>query len=338
MNRVNRSRRGTKRACVAFGLLTLTGCLEQFDDGREPYSSYVMPSGSAVPQFENDKAAAKKLDANDGFSGMSIPLHSAFVAGNEVQYWDLGPLTAVAPKPMWIFRRRSTDDGPAQEVGHPNLIESIPGDTPYTPLRQLFVVIVTSKYHGERITSLRALEDAVEIGLVEPPVAQDRFVDCAVTLSTMQLQTASDGEMLSPEQAYYKGRVVYQFCIGGFYDMVGAFLLKDGAFTPGNSYVLRRENESQPLDEALLKTKFNDDEDTLDTNYVFDSNVGDMNYTSIWKSIDVVVPATFKYGDSKSEEDLFVKKSGVLTGKPDKVISYKDNGTFLNRPILQVLP
>jgi len=321
---------------LLLSLSSIAGCLKQFDDGSELYSANVLAPGTNVPLFESDKSAAQKLDANDGFSGMLIPLHSAFAAGNEVQYWDLGSLTAVSAKPMWIFRRRGEDDGPAIEVDHPNLIESIPGDTAYTPLRQLFVVFVRGAYHGERITSLRALEDAIELGLVEAPVAQDRFVNCAVTVSTTQLQTSMEGDSIGPELAYYHGRVVNQFCIGGFFDMVGAFLLKDGAITPGNAYLVRRTNESQPLDEALLKTKLNDDDDMIDTNIVFDSNVGDMNYKSVWKSFDVVVPATFKLGDAKAESDLFAKKGGPA--KPDKVLQFKDNGTFLNRPIMQVLP
>jgi hypothetical protein len=338
MNQVNSSLCRLTRALGVLALLSTPGCLQQYDDGSQLFSANVLAPGTTVPLFENDKGAAKKLDANDGFSGMLIPLHSAFAAGNEVQYWDLGTLAAIAPKPMWIFRRRGEGEGPAKEVGHPNLIESIPGDTPYTPLRQLFVVFVTGSYHGERITSLRALEDAIEIGLVEAPVAQDRFVNCNVTLSTMQLQTSVDGASIAPESAYYRGREVSQFCIGGFFDMVGAFLLKDGAITAGNAYLPRRENESQPLDEALLKGKLNDDDDMLDTNVVFDSNVGDMNYMSVWKSFDVIVPSTFQYGDAKSEADLFVKKGSLLSGKADKVISYKDNAVFLNRPILQVLP
>jgi hypothetical protein len=338
MNQANSCFCSLTRALGLLVLLSTQGCLEPYDDGTELYSANVFKPGTNVPLFESDNAAAKKLDANDGFSGALIPLHSAFAAGNEVLYWDLGTLTAIAPKPMWIFRRRGEGDAAAKEVGHPNLIESIPGDTPYTPLRQLYVVFVTAAYHGERITSLRALEDAIEIGLVEAPVAQDRFVNCAVVISTLLLQTSAEGDSIGPEPAYYRGRQVNQFCIGGFFDMVGAFLLKDGAIAAGTAYLPRRSNESQPLDEALLKAKLNDDDDMLDTNVVFDSNVGDMNYMSVWKSFDVVVPPTFQYGDAKSEADLFVKKGSLLSGKPDKVLSYKDNAVFLNRPILQVLP
>ena len=323
---------------AVIGLPSLTGCLTPYDDGRDLYSSYIMPSSATVPEFEGDKAAAKKLDANDGLNGTLIQLHGGFAGGNEVQYWDLGTLTSASAKPMWIFRKRVDDDGPAKEV-HPNLIDSIPGDSSYTPLRQLYVVFVTSAYRGEHITSLRALEDAQEIGLIEAPVAQDRFVNCAVTLSSVQLQTSFDeGGVQDPEPAYYQGRVVYQHCIGGFYDMVGAFMLNNGSFSPGNAYVLRRQNETQPIDEAALKTKLNDDEDMLDSNTVFDSTVGDMNYTSVWKSIDVVVPPTYMYPDSTSEADLFVRKGSLLSGKPDKVIEYNDSGVFLNRPILQVQP
>jgi hypothetical protein len=322
------------RAVCAALLLAATACLKPASETGELYSSYVLPPNAHVRLLEDEPGAAKKLDANDGL-GMTIPLRSAFVGGSEVQYWDFGPITAISVKPMWIFRSRGADM--ALEVDHPNLIDSIPGDTPYTPLRQLFLTFVTDAYRGERITSLRALEDAVEMGLLEAPQPQDVFVNCVVALSTVQRQISKEGAMDGPQPAYYRGRVVNQFCVGGFVANVGAFQLKDGSFTPGNAFLLRRENETQPLDEALLKADLNADGDMLDTNTVYDSkpDPNDMTYTSVWKSIDVLVPREYMFGEAKAQSDLFTGKGSNLVGKAGKVVQYRDTGVFLNRPIRQ---
>jgi hypothetical protein len=323
------------RTASLLAVCALGACLKPETDDGMLYSSYVLSAGAKVPRLEDDMGAGKKLDANDGLNGTTVPLHTGYVAGKEVQYWDLGTVAALAAKPMWIFRRKG--DQASEEVGHFNLIDSIPGDTPYTPLRQLYVVYVTPAYDGQVITSLRALEDAVDLKLVEAPVPQTHFVNCVVTLSTMQRQVG--GDMVGPGPAYYRGKIVYQFCIGGFESGVGALTLnKDGTVTPGNAYMVRRQNEGQPLDEALFKMDFNADEDMLDSNVIYDSNVRDMTYTSVWRSLDVLVPSDYKFGDAKAESDLFTKMSGQLVGKPDKVITYKDNMVFLNRPIQPEAP
>jgi hypothetical protein len=304
------------------------------DDGVL-YSSYVLPADAVIPRLEDDMGAAMKLDLNDGF-GTTIPLHSAFVAGMDVQYWDFGTVAALAAKPMWIFRRQGDDS--AQDIGHPNLIDSIPGDTPYTPLRQIYTVYVTATYNGERITTLRALDDAVDQGIVMSPQPRPNFVNCAVAASTTTMEAGGGADPIKPDATYYRGKIVYQFCPGGFVDGVGAFSLKDGNVTAGNAYLVRRTNEGQPLDEMLFKQDLNGDGDMVDTNTIFDSNVRDMTYVSVWHSLDVVVPDTYMFGDAKAESDLFTKQSGQLIGKPGKVLSYKDSGVFLDRPILPVTP
>jgi hypothetical protein len=320
-------------------LLILAGCLEPSrDDGR--YSSYVLPADTRVPRLEEDPAAAKKLDLNDGL-GSAITLHTAYGAGGEVQYWDFGTLAATTLKPMYIFRRR-TDQGSdvSQDANHPDLIDAIPGDAAYSPLRQIYVVYVTPLYGGERITSLRALEDAVELRLVMSPRPTTYFVNCVVTLSTVQMQMADDGTSVGPQDAYYHGQTVKQFCIGGLYSGVGAIELnKDNTFTPDNAYLVRRADENVALDESLLKMDLNSDGDQSDSNAVYTSLVGreGSTYSGIWRSFDVVVPRTFKLGDAKSEAELFDREGSVLQSKPE-VISYTDTGVFLNRPMKYVPP
>lgn len=311
----------------------LVGCLDPLDDTGAPYSSYVLPPDAVVPELEADEAAAKKLALNAGL-GSFIPLHTGYFDGAEVKYWDFGELSSTTLHPMYIFRRRG-DDGAVvspEGVSHPNLIDSIPGDSSYSPLRQIYVVYVNASYRGERITSLRALEDAAELGIVTSPSPSEYFANCLVVPSGVQLQTEDDGQAVDPEIAYYAGHVVKQFCVGDLVWKVGAIMLKNDRFSPGNAYSVRRQSDADVLDEMLLDTDLNEDGDVLDTNTIFSDTVGTMTYSGIWNSYEVVVARDYKLGDAKQESDLFEREDDRLTAK-ENVIDFSDRGVLLNRPI-----
>lgn len=300
------------------------------------YSSYVLPATAVVPELEADEAAAKKLSANASL-GSFMPLRTGYANGTEVKYWDFGELPSLGLKPMYIFRYHiEGDDGSfTQDQTHPNLIDSIPGDSAYTPLRQIFVVDFNTRvYRGERITSIRALEDAVDMGLVSSPAPSDFFANCLVAPSSVQMQKTDDGQMIGPQITYYRGKIVRQFCVGDgeLYSKVGAIAHVDGKFKPGNAYSIRRRSDEDVVDETLLDIDLNDDGDLLDTNTIFNDDAGTKTYTGIWNSFEVLVDRTWKLGDAKQEGDLFERDGDILTAK-DKVIDFTDRGVFLNRPI-----
>jgi hypothetical protein len=317
--------------CALFGLC---GCLTT-PTADSLYSSYVLPWDAEIPELEADEAAAKKLALNASL-GSFIPLRTGYFNGKEVKYWDFGELPSIGLKPMYIFRYHD-ETGDAvdlvQDETHPNLIDAIPGDTAYTPLRQIYAVNLDVKtYRGERITSIRALEDAVDMGLVEPPVPSDYFTNCLVVPSSIQMQITEDGQTAGPEIAYYRGRIVKQFCVGELYSKVGAIMLTDNKFKPGSAYGIRRRNDAKLLDETMLDSDLNEDGDLLDTNTIFNDDVGTKTYSGIWNSFEVEVERTWKLGDAKQESDLFERDGDRLTAK-DKVVEFRDRGVFLNRPI-----
>jgi hypothetical protein len=158
------------------------------------------------------------------------------------------------------------------------------------------------------------------------------FANCVVAPSNVQLQTDEAGEAVPPEVAYYRGKLVRQFCIGNLVAKIGAIQLSGDKFTPGNAYVLRRQSEAKALDETLLDLDLNEDGDVLDTNTVFNDDVGSDTYSGLWKAYDVVVPRSVKLGDITDESALFDRKSDLLTAK-EGVINFADRGVFLNRPI-----
>jgi hypothetical protein len=271
--------------------------------------------------------------------GSFIPLRTGYFDGAEVKYWDFGDLTSLALKPIYLFRYPA-DNEPGSltqtNATHPKLIDSIPGDTAYTPLRQIYTVDFNTRlYRGERITSIRALEDAVEMGLVGSPQPRPFFATCLVAPSSVQMQADDEGQMVGPEITYYRGKIVRQFCVGDLDSKVGAFAQTDGKFKPGSAYSIRRRSDEDVLDETLLDIDLNDDGDLQDTNTIFNDTSGTKTYSGIWNSIEVEVDRNYKLGQWKKESDMFDRDGDILTAKPD-VLDFHDRGVFSNRPIRYV--
>jgi hypothetical protein len=319
-------------ALAGLGLSLVTGCLDRPDTEPIGYSSFVRDADSEVRLLERNADAKMKLDLNDGLTS-PVPVHTGFAKGMAVQYWDLGQAPTSA-EPMWIFTSAEDPELELSAAEHPPLIDSIPGDTAYSPIRMLFAVQVTAKYAGQRIPSLRALEDAIELGLVLPPVPLDTFTNCVVTLADTKFQTGEGQPELAPEPAYYRDREVHHFCVpGSGRDRRASFPLKTGNLVFGTAYNLRRENQTTVLDETLQKLKLNDDDDQLDSNVVFDVMLGDPGYTSVWKGFEVVVSSGYGFGQIQSFDQLFDKVEGGLDARP-QVIEYRDTTLVLNRPLL----
>jgi hypothetical protein len=320
--------RWSRAACLLLPI-ALSACLNM-STTDSLYSANVLPANAVVPELEADEAAAKKLAANAGF-GSIIPLLTGYFGGIEVKYWDFGELPSANVKPMYIFR---FGNEPANDGGHPPLIDAIPGDSAYTPLRQLYVVDLNIKtYRGERITSLRALEDAADMGLVSAPEPSEYFMNCVVVPSSAQLQFYDDGRTETLDDAYYRGKIVKQYCAGGMYANVGAIELDEsGRFKPGIAYSIRRRSDASELDETLLDVDINDDGDLLDTNTIFNDNVETPTYSGVWNSFEVDVDRSWNLGDAKQESDLFDKDGDRLIAK-SRVLDFRDRGVLLNRPI-----
>lgn len=311
-------------------------CLDRPETEPPAYSSFIVPEGIEVRALERTMAAKTRLDLNDGLSGPLIPLHTGYAGGHQVSYWDLGQ-SPTSAEPMWIFVR---GQGESRMViaEHPPVVDSIPGDSAYSPIRLIFEVPVTSRYAGQRFPSLRAIEDGVELGLLEQPAAVDSFTNCVVTLQDNQFEAGEGVEPRKTTAAYYRDRTVYQFCVGDVVAQTGLFTARMGAPVFGNAYMLRRENQVPPLDESVFKIDLNEDGDSIDSNVVFDAEPGDAAYTSLWRNLDVVVVADYAFGDIMSQEQMFDEQSWGLEAKDSRVIEYKDTGLVLNRPLLEEAP
>lgn len=309
-------------ACVAAPLL---GCLERADE-RPGYSAELRDQRRGLPVLERDELLRNQVAANDGIEPDQSPLRTGFIDGEQVYFWDFGPTKSMSAslEPLWTFRRR-TAGGADQQVDHPDLIDSVPGDDNYSPLRARFVVYVTSAYGGERIASLRALEDAIELGLVHEPEPAGDFVQRPVVLEDARLPLPDGGE-LEPEPVYYRGMVAHQFRLGGDGERVRPVPMMGSPPTP-NLYRLQRRNQSSPMDETAMGSDLDGDGDQNDTNTILSVGADDPRNIGLWTELEVIVPPSYVFAAATHESDLFVQQGRALEAKPDAVLEWMPAAT-----------
>ena len=306
-------------ALLASALLASTSlgaCLGPVGDEHVGYSAELRPSGTAIPSVDRDTLLKNRIANNSAISNDLVTQRSAFANGAQVHYWDFG-VALTSLEPIWTFRRHGRN-GPDQPIDHYDLIDSIPGDANYSPFRALFVVFVTSAYAGERITSVRALEDAIELGLVEEPAPAEQYVDRPVAPASAALPWDGDREPQATEPVYYRGHVAAQFRIGG--EQEHSFMIGMGPIATPNAYVLRRQSDAAPLDEAQWKADLDGDGDQDDSNLVFAIDAAAPAVAALWKAVDVTVPDDYAWGACRAESDLFDKQPAGLQARPSTVL------------------
>ncbi|HMI93810.1 MAG TPA: hypothetical protein VK509_20695 [Polyangiales bacterium] len=290
------------------------------------YSAELRPKGSAIASVDTDVLLKNRILMNDGIETDSVAVRTGFAAGAPVSYWDFG----VAPaslEPIWTFVRRAKD-GSAEPIDHPDLIDSIPGDMSYSPFRALYEVFVTSAYAGERITSLRALEDAIELGLVEDPAPPTLYVDRPVAPAGTRLPPDA-----MPEPVYYRGRVAAQFRIGGAGERRFAIPMMGPLSTP-NAYALRRHSASAALDEVVWKADLDGDGDQNDSNLVLAVDGAAPGYSALWRPVEVIVPDDYGWGTCRGEADLFERGPAGLQARLGAVERWQANDMMLRHLVL----
>lgn len=272
---------------------TLCACLERDDIEQPGYSTNVLPPGARVPKAADDEVLAMRILNNAGASGPLVPLHTGFAGGAEVSYWDFG-VSTTSVEPVWLLERGEGDD--AEPVDHPPIVDSLPGDDAYSPFRAVFKVRVTGAYAGERISSLAALEDAIDMGLIEEPIATGTYVSWPIVPADFALERAG-GEPLEPLELYGSG-------VRAHYLPVRDARPYERSVTAGTAYSLRRQHELESLDEAERGADLNEDGDQLDSNVIFEASE---MASGLWLLTELTVPSDYAFGAYRADSDLFAR-------------------------------
>lgn len=299
---------------------SLGACLERSGPELPGYSAHILARGERVPQAADDEALAMRIANNAGAMGPLVPLHTGFAGDDEVLYWDFGSAPSSA-EPVWILER---DGAP---IDHPPIVDSLPGDSAYSPFRVVFTVAVTGDYDGEQIASLSALEDAIELGLVEEPVATNTFVSWPIVPADFTLERR-EGEPLTPSPTYCRGRNARYFAL-----TEPAPLERN--VPVGTAYELRRQGELGVLDEAVQGGDLNADGDELDSNVIYVLGAAP---SGLWSPVELTVRSDYAFGTYRSEEDLFVSdEMGGSMPVPEAFIERATGEDTLYRPIHEVV-
>jgi hypothetical protein len=176
----------------------------------------VIPSVTANPDLVNQIVLNDSLDTNALTAAGNVIKRGTGVApdGAAVRFWAFGEADR-APTPIYVFGTGDpTSASFAPVEGHPPMVETVPGDVDYEPIHTIFNVKVTDKYNGQRITTLGALSDAIDLGLVEAPVAIKVFVNWPIVRPGLKLEVAT-GTTIPPTQVYAHGYLVDSFPLGG---------------------------------------------------------------------------------------------------------------------------
>ncbi len=141
---------------------------------------YVLPAGTTVPGIGDNAELLSQIKIFDGLSDSALMSSGGVVTrstgkagGVTVMFWNFGSANIVdnyvVPAAVYML---ANDDGTGvltPRTDHPWLIDSIPGDPRYNGVRRMLYVPVTAAYAGEQLTSIEALNEAIELGLVGEP-------------------------------------------------------------------------------------------------------------------------------------------------------------------------
>ena len=160
---------------LAYIVAFQVGCLDPLTSDVVETSSEILPPGTVVPALD-----APTLAELDGVDELVI-LERAFSEGGSVRVWDFGPAPSFAA-PLFALVERDAQ-GELTRIDHNTIVAVVPGDPGYSPFWAVLMLEITDRYAGEILPSFAAVDQAISLGLVKPPVLQALAVNCPVVAS-----------------------------------------------------------------------------------------------------------------------------------------------------------
>ncbi len=179
----------------------------------------VLPPGTSVPVIAENAELLSQIKVFDGLNDNALAMNGGVVTrstakagGASVMYWSFGSALVVdgfvATAPVYML---ADDDGAGNltpRTDHPWLIDSIPGDPRYSAFRRIIYVPVTAQYAGQLITSIDALNEAINLGLVGEPVAAGTWRNMPVVPPDTKLELGGTAAPMAASQVYGRGYVI----------------------------------------------------------------------------------------------------------------------------------
>jgi hypothetical protein len=295
-----------RAAALALGALS-TGCLDAQASDRAGYSEHVLAAETPVPRASKDAVFARRIEIGDNVTG-SVPLKSAYAEGETVRYWELGAAKG-STVPAYQLMECAADGTPVagSELEHPLIVDSVPGDADYTQLWAVLPVCITTLYRGEVLSSVSALNDAVEMGLVG---------EAGEAVRHAYLPILADGASLASfpgtvREAYYRGFALSYLDFGARSDVT----LTDGRLSTPSVYELMLPSAKSP------------------SKLVFAVGPASQKAGPIWAQVTVVVSETADLSTLNAEADLVtIGEDKSMKPASSVVIAAFAAGTRVARP------
>lgn len=313
--------------CTCLLLPLTVGCLDPLASDEVGPSGAILVAGASVPSAHDDLSIEQSLRENDGVDSL-IPLLKGFAGGQSTRYWDFGASNDYAI-PLYAVMKRDADNA-LVPTGHPNIIDSIPGEEGYSPFWKVFILEVSDKYDDEIFPSFAAVDEAIRTGLVVEPTDPGLIVNCPVTARDVRMELGGGSAAIAPPSTFFwQGQSVNYFDLGIVSNA------SEGRAMIADMYELKREGR-EILSEPVRGVDISGDGDVVDTNNIFSSLIGNMNYTSLVRRTRVTIPFDSTSIDTipsdnnaqfNSSEQLFDPEAN-----PDAVIAFEVGTVLLNLP------
>lgn len=313
-----------RAACM---VLVLAGCtLDPLVEDAPGASVHILPPGSQVPSIADNPDRVHQIEVHDGLddgdleeAGGVVLRAAGWADGAEVRFWPFGEITNTASLVYVLVE--DTGDGPVPIADHPYLLDSIPGETGYSPVRRIQYLRVTDAYRGELLPSMRALADALDLGLVEEPEPAGLWLSAPVVPPGTRLEVGGGAEPVDAAAVFAAGYRVDVFLLGG---ELGVQPTTGGGSVPtGQLAVLAEGNSTRFADEPVMQWGIPaaPPEDKA-------------NYTPLCTVVEVRLADGVTAADIDADADLFVRSgSGAVTATTDAVASFEVTDTIRYWPI-----
>jgi len=201
------------------------GCrLGPLVDDQPGASANILPASAVIPDVSSNVNLVNQITINDNLDSDALAAANNVIQrvmagfqgeGTPAKYWPFGTGDR-APAPIYLFGTLDPSSGAfTQSTAHPPLVAAVPGDAEYEPFRTVFQVAFTSSYAGEKITTAGALSDAIELKLVEEPVAAKVFIDWPIVRPGTRLDVGGTLGTVPPTPIYAHGYLVDSYPLGG---------------------------------------------------------------------------------------------------------------------------
>jgi hypothetical protein len=233
---------------------------------------FVLPPDAVVPSTADSLELPTQIQFNDGLVDATLLANNGVIVrgtgksnGVTVRFWHFGPFVIDSFSvlaPMYILGRDNAGVfTPLPD--HLPMLDTLPGDLRYSAIRRVLNVPVTDAYAGEKITSLDALTEAIELGLVGDPIVEGTWVNMPIVPPGTKLEVGPANATLPAKKVYARGFLADAFEIGtgvgrqplrlGIVDVRQASFLVTGVPT-GTPPIISTTPDPQPVFQPTIPT------------------------------------------------------------------------------------